>query len=145
MWPRILVGKMGHHRMVLYQVSSESLEWAANWGPLALHRKASKNYWETHSIDRIGFISDSEREPEGWGYSFLWVESFQRLTILKRGLGFPGIEATPTFWSFLVDLWTLLAPMGFLAHAKHLHCTYTKAQGLLGTKYSTILGLVASN
>ena len=43
-----------------------------------------------------------------------------------------------------------MAPMGYLAHANILQCTYTKAQGLLllllslGAKYSTILGLVAS-
>lgn len=31
--------KNGSPEDVMYQVSSESLEWTANWGPLALNRK----------------------------------------------------------------------------------------------------------
>ena len=38
-----------------------------------------------------------------------------------------------------------MAPMGYLAHANILQCTYNKAQSLLGSRYSIILGLVASN
>ena len=38
-----VVGKMGHERMVVSQVSGESLGWAAKRGSLASHRKELKS------------------------------------------------------------------------------------------------------
>ena len=38
-----VVGKMGCERIVMFQVSSESLSLAAKWGSLALHRKEFKS------------------------------------------------------------------------------------------------------
>ena len=52
-----------------------------------------------------------------WDGEFLWAEQFHRLTsggilptISGKGWRFPGIEPLPTFWPFIVDLGTVMAP-----------------------------------
>ena len=72
-----------------------------------------------------------------------WTAAYQA----PLSMDFPG-KSTGVGCHCLLQ--TLMAPMGYWAHANILQCTYTKAQDLLllllsvGAKYSTNLGLVLS-